>query len=70
MHKWNDLYNIGNDYPQYITNKYKPPKPKPKPEKEVTDIELTIGDDILKIQLNDLSKQDISKVEISIYEKN
>ena len=66
MRNWNDLYNMGNDYPQYIIKR----KPKPRPIPEVkTDIEIGFGEDKLIIRLDELSKEEISKVEVTIEKK-
>lgn len=72
MRRWNDLYNMGNDYPQYIIRNKKPspvpPTPEPIPEEE-TDIELGFGENKLIIKLDELSKEEISKVEVTIEKK-
>lgn len=65
MRKWNDLYNIGNDYPQYIVRVN---KPKPKPISE-TDIELLFGDNKLIIRLDGTDKKNIEHIEATLTEK-
>lgn len=78
MRRWNDLYNMGNDYPQYIIKNKKPspvppspvpPSPVPPKPEEETDIELGFGEDKLIIRLDELSKEEISKVEVTIEKK-
>lgn len=69
MHRRDDLYNLGNDYPQFGYIRIPvPPKPEPIPEKE-TDIELGFGKNKLIIRLDELSKEEISKVEVTIEKK-
>lgn len=65
MRNWNDLYNIGNDYPQYIVSVNKP-KPKPIPE---TDIELLFGDNKLIIRLDGTDKKNIEHIEATLTKK-
>lgn len=69
MRRWNDLYNLGNDYPQFgFVRKDDPEPPKPVPEVK-TDIELGFGADKLIIRLDELNKEEISKVEVTIEKK-
>lgn len=69
MRRWNDLYNMGNDYPQYGWHKNKKPEPVPPPIKQETDLELLFGDDKLLIKLNGSSKDEISKIEVNLIAK-
>lgn len=60
MRKWDDLYNLGNDYPQFVDRRREPIK---------TDVDILFGKNKLSIRFVETNVSEIEKVEAELTEK-
>lgn len=69
MRRWNDLYNMGNDYPQYIIRVNRRPIPPSPPAVDSTDLDILFDNDKLVLRFLETEMEDIDNIEVVLIPK-